>query len=376
MVEKHRPEAALSLLSHFPVGLPSSAAGEWWDLVGRCHQESGRFREARQAYRKAERSFVRATDRGAIGEVRLRLGDVSRQLELFHDATRWYRFAETGVDSKLHHQIVSDARLGRAMALRGLGRYPAALTLFRALLRSYQRRGDLSGRAYALWAMGTTQRFAGDLRGASKNLAAAISVYTRLKDDRSLAYARCGLGGTLRMLGRPAQSRSLYALGNRFFVKTGDSFGVSYASCGQGNALRLEGQLSAALPFMNRAIRGYRRLRLHGPLGFVLWSRAQVRIISGKWSAAARDLSASERVFRRANDPRGLAYVELGRGELLRAQGKDAGRAYRAARRMASRLGLKLEVLHARFRLGEVSSQAYARSGVRIPAYLQFTTLP
>ena len=127
---------------------------------------------------------------------------------------------------------------------------------------------------------------------------------------------------------------------------------------------------------MNRAIAGYRKLGLTGPLAFVLWSRAQAGVMSGQYERASRDLAAAEANFRRSRDPRGLVYVLLGRAELVRARGGQSAALYRRAARMATRLELKLEALHARVRLRLVSPSKYSRLGVHLPAYLGHRALP
>ena len=263
------------------------------------------------------------------------------------------------------------------MAWRGLGRYATAIAAFSKLLPVYRRRNDREGEAFVLWAMGTTERFAGCLADADRHLKSAVRLYERLGDASGLAYARCGWGGTLRMRGDAARSRALYARGFRYFRRAGDRFGMAYASCGQGNAWRMLGRLSVAVPFMKRAEEFYRQLRLPGPLGFVLWSRAMLETERRAWSHATRFLAAAEAEFRRAKDPRGLVYVTLGKGELARARQKDSSlQYYRRADRQAGRLGLFFEQAHARVREGRADVSIYRRFGVSISLFSRFRSLP
>jgi len=178
------------------------------------------------------------------------------------------------------------------------------------------------------------------------------------------------------MRGLAAASRTLYAAAARVFSSVGDDFGLAYASCGQGNALRLLGRYREARRFMEAAIRRYKKLGLFGPLGFVLWSRAQLNLLESRFRDAAADLNASERCFRQARDPRGLVYVLLARAQWAHRQQRSASALNRRALRDAIRLHLKLESVHARYALGRANSKDYARLGVVPNAYLRHSTLP
>ncbi len=349
---------------------------DWWGLRGEALQLQGDFREAYTSYRRAHARLTAAGDSWRLAEITLRLGDTARQLERFKEALRWYAAAKKYANAASSLRLALDASTGEGMALRGLGRYPDALRAFSTLLATYRRRRDREGAAYILWAMGSTARFAGRLASAARHLRAAAAAYGKLGDASGLAYARCGWGGTLRMMGYAEQSRRLYAQAYGTFQREGDRFGMAYSSCGQGNGFRMSGHLSKALPFMARAERGYRALRLHGPLGFVLWSRAQLLIERGDWLAAKRQLTQARTAFEKSNDPRGLVYVALGVAELARAQGKSFKPAFRRAGIAARRLHLSLEETHARVRSGEASISAYRSLGVSIRDFSRYRSLP
>ena len=336
----------------------------------------GDFRRAHDSFLRGFHYLTSGIDRWRLSEIALRLGDTSRQLEDFAGALRWYAAAQRHALSIKSIRLDLDAATGRAMALRGLGRYGHALKIFNQLLRSYRRRRDNEGAAYILWAMGTTERFSGRLAPACRHLRDAVTAYEKRNDASGLAYARCGWGGTLRMMGFADASRQQYALAYRTFRRENDRFGMAYASCGQANGLRMAGHLAEALPFMNRAERGYRALRLSGPLAFVLWSRAQLFIERGNWSAASRELREADRAFRSSRDPRGLVYVALGRAELARARGLDSQAAYLRAAKAAGQLHLLLEKTHARVRAGLAPISLYRPLGVSIKDFSQYRSLP
>ncbi|MCG3205167.1 MAG: hypothetical protein KCHDKBKB_01886 [Elusimicrobia bacterium] len=202
------------------------------------------------------------------------------------------------------------------MCIRGLGKYQQALSLLKKCLSAYKKSKDIEGEAYVLWALGTTHRFACQFAQAEKQLRLSVEKYSLLKDPSGLAYARAGLGGTLRMRGKPQESFHLYQKASQFFSQAKDHFGIAYSSCGQGNALRMMGFSDKALPYMNKAIRIYKALRLRGPLGFVLWSRSQAFLALKKRDQAQRDLQEARRQFLLVKDRRGLKYCVLGHRQL------------------------------------------------------------
>lgn len=282
----------------------------------------------------------------------LRLGDVSRQLEDFKSALYWYRVAKRIARSKQLISEFTDAKLGEAMCARGLEEFSDAIRLLKECSKSYFRTRDVEGFAYVLWALGTTQRFAGVFTSAEKNLRLSIKLYQHMGDPSGLAYARCGLGGTLRMLGRHRESFSLYRKANIFFRRVKDRFGEAYSNCGQGNALRMLEKVKSALSFMEKAESIYRQLGQKGPLGFVLWSRAQADIYLGDLSAAKKRIEKSRQIFKSVRDPRGLVYCDLGDGQWRVAAGDHRSMIFfRRALKASIRQKLPFEALHARRRL-------------------------
>lgn len=242
--------------------------------------------------------------------------------------------------------------MGAAMCVRGLEKFLEAIRRLAICSRAYRKSHDREGYAYALWALGTTQRFAGRLAAAERNLRESVRLYEKLGDPNGLAYAHCGLGGTLRMRGGYRESFNLYRRANRVFRHQKDKFGEAYSHCGQGNALRMQKKVPAALLHMERAERLYRRLRQKGPLGFVLWSRAQADISLGRYAEAKKRLAESARIFKSVHDLRGLVYYDLGMAQLLMAQNDPrCFPFFRRAWQRARRQNLPLETGYARRRM-------------------------
>lgn len=315
-------------------------------------------------------------------EALLKIGDVSRQTELFSKAQSSYAQAlrlikSTARSESFYRQKIQDASLGEALCLRANAQYSEALKRFRRCLTFYVRYHDIEGQAYVLWAMGTTERFAGRFKNSLKYLKRSSGLYRQLNDKDGLAYTLCATGGCLRMMGRAKESLQCYRRANRYFKGIGDRFGVAYSYCGQSNALRMQNNLSAAWPLMKQAERLYRGLRLKSPLGFVLWSQAQVKLITGDWKAAQQALKDAQRLFTAAQDQRGLVYVCLGFSELGRLKNKSSYKfKSKVAAIMSKRLGLPFEQAHAlRFSHPKQASKIYRRCGVS-DGFFTYKTLP
>jgi tetratricopeptide (TPR) repeat protein len=344
-------------------------------------QNRGNFHPAAGAFHAALSLYRRSNNLESQIETLLKLGDIHRQLESFIEARSFYRsaFRLTKKISRSNtiDQKRQDALVGEALCLRGEGNFSSCLTKFQSCLTYYKTNKDLEGNAYVLWAMGTTERFAGQFRDAQRHLEASLKIYQRLHDVSGTAYALCGLGGTYRMKGRPGQSLACYRRANTVFKKLHDKFGLAYSFCGQSNAYRMQNKIEQALPLMKQAERLYRSLKLKGPLAFVLWSQAQAYGVLKRPVAAQSTLSEATRLFSSVNDKRGMLYALLGKGWALYQQNNsNYQRVFKTAVRMAIRGHLPFEQAHAlRFLNPKSAAKIYRRCGVDSRFFL-YRTLP
>ncbi len=348
---------------------------------GELSQNEGRFHDAHRLYLAAYQTYRRAQDRFGAAQMLLKCGDTSRQLENFTAALSFYRQArilEKKLAASATGGVVLDAACGEALALRGQGHYREALAQLWRCGRVYRKAGDHEGRAYVLWAMGTTLRFWGRLHEAEKRLRQSLRWYQRFPDPIAQAYALCGLGGTLRMRGFAAESGRLYRQAGAIFRRSRDNFGLAYAACGQGSAERMRNRHHPALKFMTQAARLYGSLRQKGPLAFVLWGRAQSEVALGRWREAKNDLTNAERLFQSVRDRRGLVYIDLGWGEFYGTQNPArAKRFFERAYHAARRLGIRLEQGHARRRFSPRQAQRFYRSaGVDQRRFSSYRSFP
>jgi len=357
---------------------------EYYERLGTTFQLLGVYTKARNAFQWGAKTYARLGDRFGELDLSIRLGDVERQLENFEDAIRRYRHSQRlwnqlkKIRKSLPRELFLDAECGKVLCLRALGRFEEVSFRLRALIKLYKNRGDKQGLAYLYWALGTTQRFMGHLHEAPRNLQKSILLYKQSSDISGLAYSFCGLGGIFRMIGEARMSGDLYRKANGIFKKMGDQFGLAYSFCGQGNAERMKGFYAPSIKFFSKAIAIYQQQKLSGPLGFVLWSRAQSEMMLGLRKKARKNILEAGRLFRAVRDERGLVYYELGMGEYFRAIGSKRGRPYyKRAFKSAQKLGLALEVIHAKrgLMLPDVP-QDYRRLGINTANFKTYATLP
>lgn len=378
-----RYRRALSLLATIRVRtLPALSRIEYFELATAVYQNLGMFHSAIRAARELVSVQRSSRDRYGLAIALLQLGDILRQCEMFSESSKKYseggRVAKSLLGNDAAKRLPADSMIGIALCHRAMGRYRQCLHLLNQALTAAHKRRDRDASSYLCWAIGTTHRFAGNLRPAEKYLRQSLMEYQRLGDVSGVAYARAGLGGTLRMRGLAHESGILYRQAHKTFRHLNDLFGVAYTWCGQSNAARLRHQFPKALGLMNRAANLYMTLGQKGPLGFVLWSRAQLLAETGKADAALRDLKRAKRLFSNVKDHRGLVYVALGFGEVYRRLKPTLARSYFAtAHRRARQLSLPLERAHAERRLYDRFPEAlYAKTGVDLSRFQRYTALP
>lgn len=251
----------------------------------------------------------------------LRRGHRLRLDAEFARAIRAYRAAAAAARDERTRR---DARMGEALALRGLGRYGAALGIVRAVLPGY--RGDAEGLGFARYARGSIKRFQGRLGPALRDLTASLAEAHARGDAEAIDYRRAAIAGCLRERGRAgdfARSLDLYTLAARGAARRRDRYLCAYAACGRANALRMMGRLAAALPLFNEAERRYRGIGDRASYAYTLWARAMLRATRrapGDLARAARDLAAARRLFTTTKDPRGLRHAARGAKALALAR--------------------------------------------------------
>ncbi|MDA8131479.1 MAG: tetratricopeptide repeat protein [Elusimicrobia bacterium] len=250
---------------------------------------------------EARCSRALGNEKGAFAAAKRALS-VSRELELFED----------------------DARLEWALALRLVGRLPEAARLLEGLYKDYLRAGDLSGQAFALWALGGLYRLEGRYAEGIKAFETSLKAAKKDGDEAAAGYALFGLGGILRVAGRMGRALDCYVRARRLFSGTDDTFAKAYAECGTSNVLRQLGRLEEAYAGYTRAHRLYSSLSDWADLGFVEWGMGEINRKNGDLSAALKNYREATRLFKGRSEPRGEALVLLSLAQLYYLTGETA----------------------------------------------------
>jgi len=185
----------------------NSLKGEYFERLGQARQLRGEFGIADGLYKQALIHYRRNQDPYGHFQMLFRRGEISRQLENFTQAIRYYSGARklaSQIQKKssffsLSHRAELDCGLG--LAERGLGHWNRSVPLLKRALTWFIKSRDQLGEAYSRWALGTTYRFMGNIKLAEIQLKRSLKLYKRSRDLGGQAYSSCGLGGTLRMKG-------------------------------------------------------------------------------------------------------------------------------------------------------------------------------
>ncbi|MDA8244708.1 MAG: tetratricopeptide repeat protein [Elusimicrobia bacterium] len=224
-----------------------------------------------------------------------------------------------------------DARLEWALALRLTGRLTEAAKLLEGLYKGYKKSADLSGQAFALWALGGLYRLQGRYGEGIAAFEGSLKAAGKDGDEAAAGYALFGLGGILRVAGHMGRALDCYVRARRLFARTDDAFAKAYAECGTSNVLRQLGRLEEAYAGYARAHKLYSALSDWADLGFVEWGMGEINRKNGDFGAALKNYREAARLFKGRSEPRGEALTLLSlaqlyylTGETSRAEGQHA----------------------------------------------------
>lgn len=279
-------------------------------------QQRSRFFAAYRLWRK----MLSPSNAKTPPENWLSFADAARLAGFFPEACRAYEKA-CRILWKKNPQKAFDAKVGKALALRGAGRYLEALSLLHPALRFYRKQGDREGEAFSLWAFGGCLRLAGRFTQAFRHLKTALTFFRKEGDETALGFVHCALGGIERMRGFASRSRKHYEKALAYFQKENERFGTAYAYCGLGNAARRLGQFEKGLRFFKRAERLYLRIQDRVSYAYTLWSLGTLWKMQYRLKKAEQCFHAAFRLFQETGDDRGSAYAAMGFAELAHLKG-------------------------------------------------------
>jgi tetratricopeptide (TPR) repeat protein len=146
--------------------------------------------------------------------------------------------------------VEASFNLANAKAVRGDPR--TAESLLQESLRQARALGERRGEAWALWALGATRMFGGDLGGARIHLEESLRVFEEVGVDTwGLGNALAGIAGLAAQRGDPVEARDRVLRAIEVWED-------------QGNALVISGQLRFLAMAANDAGQPERAVRLAG----------------------------------------------------------------------------------------------------------------
>jgi len=299
---------------------PGAGKGRWLLLKGEALRGLGLFGEALKEY-AAARMVAR--------------GDAELELEALLSEARCFRalgndrgaFAAAKKALTLSKRLDifgPEAELEWALSLRLVGKLPEAAKLLEKLLNDYRKAGDLTGAAFALWALGGLYRLQGRYAEGINAFEGSLKAAAKDRDEAAAGYALFGLGGILRVAGFMGRALDCYVRARKIFAGTDDAFAKAYAECGTANVLRQLGRLEEAYAGYTRAHKLYSGLSDWADLGFVEWGMGEIKKRNGDFAAALKHYRKAAGLFKGRSEPRGEALTLLSLATLYYLKGETA----------------------------------------------------
>lgn len=308
------------------------------------------------------------------------MADIYRMTGNFDKAIKNYEDALEACEALGNKLTAADCMVGIGLSLRAMGIWKEAVRFISGARGIYEKKKDIRGIAFSLWAEAGALRVAGDITKAIKKFKKSKDIFSRAGDKSGVAYALCGLGGTHRISGKFKESLDYYKQANEIFKVLKDRFGTAYSHCGIGNAFRMLDKYSDALKHFNGATVIYENIGDIVSYSYTLWSLANVYKMEGDFDNARLYIKKALRNFRRTKDPRGIIYCGLTLGEIDFMEGKRgvAEKRFLSALVSAATHNFKLEKCHAEIMLKYIKGQnskitsCYKKMGIN----LEFSGIP
>ena len=245
----------------------------------------------------------------------------------FPEALEWYRRAERELAGG------ADAQLLAATAATRLGEFALAAALAEEALGRFTARGDLDGRMRALNLLGVIGFERGRLEDAEARLSEALTLAYRLEDSLAAARACNNLASVVHLRGRPDEAVGLYRGALLSYQRLGDRRGAAETYHNLGLTYRQLAAWDDAEKAVHQAMRHAEFVGEPGLMALTSGGRAELRIEQGDPGFAYPELERAGRLAERAADVvgtaeirriRGLAALREGRFELALAEAEAA----------------------------------------------------
>lgn len=304
-------------------------------------------------YKKAGKLYQKALKERKVPQAwcYMGLGDCYRMQGDFPMALKHYQRV---LDLTEEEALYYEALVGKALALRALCCHEEGLSLLRQALTYYEKEEDLEGLAYLHWALGGTLRLKGAFLEGVSHLKKALELHQAIENTEGLTYAYCALGGIHRILGAYDESWRYYHQAHQLAKKREDRFAIAYSHCGLGNVFRMQERWEEGLNHFYKAEKHYQAIGDRISYAYTLFSMGMTYGFMGEKEKSLKTFDKAFDYFTQTRDPRGKAYVWMGKALLTRD--KDAPH---QALALTKRYHLPWENLLAKITLAELQDDPF-----------------
>lgn len=283
-----------------------------WARIGRAHEDLEDFPEAADAYRHALGLARHPSEQAellvSVGLVENRLGDPSRALGRFQEASQLAREARSAL-------YEARALTYAGQVFSGLGEIVAAEVSYRQALEAWNRAGLLAGRLRTLQSLACHYLLIGDPARALDRLQEAREIDPHPAGTLRLLGMSFLLGGrdgfALHLLGGALEQARIEGDAVLQAVILGDLGSV---------ALRL-GDLDQSAAAFDECLRISLEKKLVSGEAYARAGRGRVLGLRGRLDAAKAELDRADAMFRSLKEPAAMALVLAGKAALERERG-------------------------------------------------------
>jgi tetratricopeptide (TPR) repeat protein len=236
----------------------------------------------------------------------------------FREAVEAYGRAEGSAASR------PEARLLAATAATRLGEFGLAEMLAGEAARSFAARGDFDGRMRALNLLGVIGFERGQLAEAENRLTEALSLAYRLQDSLSAARACNNLASVIHLRGRPQEAVGLYRGALLSYQRLGDRRGTAETYHNLGLTYRQLADWEEAESAVVQAVRHAESVGEPSLMALISGGRAELRIDQGDTELALPELDRASRLAELAHDVIGAAELRRIRAVAALKEGRHS----------------------------------------------------
>jgi len=221
---------------------------------------------------------------------------------------------------------------------------------YRLALKRYQRARALGGadvdfRARIDRALVDVYMYLEDFPSARKRAQMALAAFRKLKSELDVAMTMVNYANLFHRQDRHREAEKYYREASAIFKKQGNKFALARASFNRANCLLQLFDVDQAERLYQQALKTYTELNLPFDATEAKYSIGWLRMLTGQFHLALRDLNDARRAFRTVGHRRGVALCDLDMAEsyLQLNLYSDALDAARLAESAFNRLGLRYE---------------------------------